>query len=77
VKLACCLPSSVATPRLSQARYSGGLRTCIKEVTNLVYDPDEIRREIEILEEKIQHLLYLPVFNSFGEVVSYADLTQS
>jgi len=40
----------------------------------VVYDPDEIQRRIEELEQKIQELLFLPVINPNGEIVSYADL---
>lgn len=45
-----------------------------QEVIELVHDPDEIRRQIEELEQKIQELLFLPVINSDGEIISYADL---
>jgi hypothetical protein len=45
-------------------------------VIKLVYDPDEVRRQIEQLQQNIQELLYLPVLNSDGEIVSYADLDE-
>ena len=37
-------------------------------------DTDEIFRQIEKLQQQIQELLFSPVVNSEGEVVSYADL---
>jgi hypothetical protein len=35
---------------------------------------EDTQMAIEELERKIQELLFLPVINSEGEVVSYADL---
>jgi hypothetical protein len=39
----------------------------------LDYDPDEIQRRIEELGQRIDELLYKPVLNSDGDVVSYTD----
>jgi hypothetical protein len=40
----------------------------------MVYDPDEIYQQIEMLRRTIHELLFLPVLNAEDEVVSYADL---
>ncbi len=39
----------------------------------MVYDPEEIRQQIEQYEQKIEELNYSPVSNSDGEIISYAD----